>query len=85
MRRKKLNKYSTWRHTHSGWTLLKNELDIQTRTAMVLRVLGGYPMAEAYRMAFNFKGKPSSLAPIASRWWNDPEIKDYFFIFCFNC
>ncbi|MFV0582916.1 MAG: hypothetical protein ACK5N4_12825 [Parabacteroides gordonii] len=38
-------------------------------------------MAEAYRIAFNFKGEPSSLGPIASRWWHDPTVQEYIEIF----
>lgn len=76
-----MNKHSNYPNLKTGWTLLKHKIDIQTRTAIVLYILGGYPMAEAYRIAFNFKGKPSSLAPIASRWWNTPNIAQYCLIF----
>lgn len=53
-----MNKHSNYPNLKTGWTLLKHKIDIQTRTAIVLYILGGYPMAEAYRIAFNFKGNP---------------------------
>ena len=81
MRRKKYKKWGEQRPIRSGWTLVKNQIDLQTRTALVLYVMGCYPMSEAYRFAFNFQGKPSSLGPIASRWWNDPQIQEYVRIF----
>lgn len=81
MRRTKNKRMGEQRPVRAGWTLLKRDIDLKTRTALVLYVMGCYPMAEAYRIAFNFKGEPSSLGPIASRWWHDPTVQEYIEIF----
>lgn len=81
MKRTKRNKVGEQKPVRSGWTLLKQDIDLKTRTALVLYVMGCYPMSEAYRIAFTFKGKPASLAPTACRWWHDPVIQEYICIF----
>lgn len=55
----------------------KGRVDTRIRTAVFLHIIGGYPQTESYRIAFNYSGKPSSLASTASRFFNDWGVKSF--------
>lgn len=52
------------------WQFKRKEIDSRMRVALCLHVICGYPQTKAYEIAFEFKGKASSLAPLASRYFN---------------
>ena len=51
-------------------------LNEKTRVAITLHCLCGWPAGSSYAVAFNFKGSYKSLAPLASRFFNHPEIRE---------
>jgi len=61
--------------------LRRDRIDDKMRLALTLHCLCGYSAAESYRIAFNFKGSYKSLAPMASRFFNSPEVRIYAELF----
>lgn len=62
--------------------LRRDRIDPKTRIALILNCLCGYNQSEAYAIAFNFKGSHKSLAPISSRFFNSPEVREFAELFC---
>jgi hypothetical protein len=56
--------------------LRRDCIDSKTRLALILNCLCGYNQSEAYAIAFNFKGSYKSLAPLASRFFNSPDVRE---------
>ncbi len=67
------------------WQYRKGTIDSRMRVAICLHIICGYPQTKAYEVAFDFKGKASSLAPLASRYFNSQVVSDeiYYFLFYF--
>lgn len=56
----------------SPLTTRRDRINPKMRVALILHCLCGYSQSDAYAIAFNYRGSPNSLAPIASRFFNAP-------------
>lgn len=59
------------------WQLRRDVIDPKMRVALCLHIICGYPQTKAYEIAYNFKGKASSIAPLACRFFNSQEVENY--------
>lgn len=56
------------------WQVRRDAIDPKMRVALCLHIICGYPQTKAYEIAFDFKGKASSIAPLACRFFNSQEV-----------
>ena len=61
--------------------LRRDRINPKMRVALILHCLCGYSQSDAYAIAFNYRGSPNSLAPIASRFFNAPEVRVFAELF----